>query len=150
MKKIIALIALAAALLAGVPVGQPFPATTLEDPFGASHTVNTADGMILISFERAVSEEVNAFLKAQPKGFLRAHNATYIADISAMPKIISKLFALPKMRDYNYTLLLNYDEAFKKRLDRKEGKLTLYRLKDGNVVALEFIGADRLAEQFAD
>jgi len=147
MKTFFALIALAASLFAGPSVGQPFPPTTLEDQFGKTHTVG-AEGLILISFERDVSDRVNAFLKQQPKSFLTDNGTVYIADISAMPTIIAKLFALPKMRDYPYAVLLNRDEDFEKGFDKREGKLTVYRLQGGNVIAVEFIDTDELGKLF--
>src|SRR3546814_1459443 len=36
----------------------------------------------------------------------------YISDISSMPALIAKLFALPKMRKYSFRLLLNRDDDF--------------------------------------
>ncbi|MEJ2468024.1 MAG: hypothetical protein P8Y51_02950 [Campylobacterales bacterium] len=98
MKTLFALITLAASLFAGIPAGNAFPATTLEDQFEKRHSVSAEDRIVLVSFERDVSNAVNAFLQKQPKGFLKVHNAKYIADISAMPTIVSKLFALPKIR----------------------------------------------------
>ncbi|MEJ2501443.1 MAG: FAD/FMN-containing dehydrogenase, partial [Campylobacterales bacterium] len=139
MKTLFALITLAASLFAGIPAGNAFPATTLEDQFEKRHSVSAEDRIVLVSFERDVSNAVNAFLQKQPKGFLKVHNAKYIADISAMPTIVSKLFALPKMRDYHYPVLLNYDDGFEKRFDKKEGKLTVYRLQAGMVVSVEFV-----------
>jgi hypothetical protein len=149
MKQIFALMALAVSLFAGLSAGSSFPATTLDDQFEKRHTVSAEDRIVLISFERDVSNAVNAFLEKQPRGFLKVHNAKYIADISAMPTIISKLFALPKMRDYHYPVLLNYDEGFEKRFNKKEGKLTVYRLQAGMVVAVEFVDGGKIAEVFS-
>ena len=149
MRALFAVVALVFPLFAGVSVGQPFPPTTLEDQFGEPHTVG-ADRLVLISFERAVSDEANAFLKQQPKGFLTENGVVYIADISAMPAIISKLFALPKMRGYPYPILLNRDEEFEKGFDKKKEKLTVYRLQGGNVIAVDFIDADKLRELFTE
>jgi len=149
MKKIIALLTLTGALFAAVPVGQPFPATTLADQFDKPHTVSAEDQIVLISFERGVSDKVNAFLGKQPEGFLSEHRAKYIADISAMPTIISTLFALPKMRDYHYPVMLNRDEGFEKRYDKKEGLLTVYRLEGGKAVSVDFIETGALPALFS-
>ena len=149
MKTFFVLAALTASLFAGPAAGQPFPAFTLEDQFEKPHTVG-GQQLVLISFEREVSEKVNAFLGAQSKGFLQTHDAVYIADISAMPSLISKLFALPKMRDYGYPVLLNRNEDFAEKFDHQEGKLTVYRLKEGKIVSVEFIDADKASALFKD
>lgn len=149
MKSIFALTALAASLFAGLSVGEPFPATTLEDQFEKRHTVTAEERMVLISFERDVSDAVNAFMKRQPKGLFADHRAKYIADISTMPTIISTLFALPKMRGYHYPVMLNLDEGFEKRFDKEEGKLTVYRLKAGKVTSVDFVESSEIATVFA-
>jgi len=150
MKTLFALIALAASLFAGISARNHFPAVTLEDQFEKHHTVSAEDRIVLVSFERDVSGAVNAFLQKQPKGFLKVHNAKYIADISAMPTLVSRLFALPKMRDYRYPVMLNYDENFEKRFDKREGKLTVYRLQAGMVISVEFVNGGAIGRIFAD
>jgi NADPH-dependent ferric siderophore reductase len=148
MKKIFALMALAVSVFAGINAGHPFPSLTLEDQFKKSHTITPEEQMVLISFERSVSNSFTAFMDQQPKGFLAGRNTLFISDISAMPTLISKMFALPKMQKYNYTALLNYEDAFDKQFEKQEGKLTLYRLEGGKVASVEFITPDRLPELF--
>ena len=148
-KTLLSTLLLSLSLYAGPTAGQPFPATTLEDQFEKQHTVSKTDTIVMVSFERDVSSVVNDFLNAQKKGFLADNNAKYISDISAMPKIITKMFALPKMRDYNYPLMLNYEDDFEKGFDKQEGKLTVYRLNAGVVEAVEFIDPAKVNELFA-
>ena len=150
MKKLLIFLTVTGSLFAGLSVGQPFPKTPFQDQFEKRHTVPDEERIVIVSFEREVSDAVNAFLGKQPKDFLAKHRATYIADISAMPTIISTLFALPKMRDYRYPILLNRDEAFKKKYDNKEGKLTIYRLEDGKIVSVNFIDTETLPAFFAE
>lgn len=148
MKSLFILLTLTISLFASLSPGQPFPATMLEDQFEKNYSVTAEDRIVMISFERSVSSAANDFLSQQPKGFLADHHAKYITDISAMPAIISTLFALPKMCDYPYPVMLNDDEAFKKRFEKKEEKLTVYRLKDGKIVSVDFIDANRLETLF--
>ncbi len=135
-------------LYAGPEAGQPFPELTLNDQFDNPHTVTRQDKLILISFDRDVSNTVNAFLSKQPGAFLDDHHARYISDISAMPGIITRLFALPKMKDYNYQMMLATEDEFKTRFDHQEGKLTLYHLKDGTIESIEFIDPAKMADIF--
>ena len=148
MKALFASLMLAVSLMAGVNAGDPFPALTLPDQFEKEQTVSTEDRMVLISFERSVSGAFNDFMAEQPEGLLAAHHARYVADISAMPSLITKLFALPKMKKYRFPIMLNRDEAFAERFDRAEGKLTLYRLNGGKVTSVEFIAPEALGTLF--
>ena len=80
---------------------------------------------------------------------MEEHHAKYISDISGMPGIISRMFALPKMRDYNYVLMLNREDDFAEKFDQKEEKLTVYTLKEGVVKSVEFIDPTKVSDLFA-
>ncbi len=95
-------------------VGKAFPALTLQDQFGDEHSIKATDRLLLMSFERDVSKVVHEFLEQQDGGFLTQNHVRYISDISSMPGVITSMFALPKMRKYNYSLMLNRDDGFKK------------------------------------
>jgi len=129
-------------------VGEPFPLMTLEDQFGIEQSINNTDRLLLMSFERDVSAAVHAFLEQQSDGFLVANNTKYISDISAMPGMITSLFALPKMRKYNYSLMLNRDKGFEEIYDVREGKLTVYHLNAGVIESIEFIDAASVSQLF--
>mgnify|MGYP006924598548 CR=1 FL=1 len=49
-----------------------------------------------------------------------------------MPSVISYLFALPKMKKYNYNVLL-IEEDDDKRFSTQEEKLTVYKLENGEI-----------------
>ncbi len=132
-------------LHAELKTGQPFPAITLEDQFGHQHSISKTDRLVLISFDRDVSDAVHEYLNQQPKAFLRQNNTRYISDISAMPGIITRMFALPKMRDYNYSVMLNNDEDFKSRFNAREKKLTVYKLNAGMIQSIEFIDGNAVS-----
>ncbi|MHA7809802.1 MAG: hypothetical protein ACX933_08360 [Marinobacter adhaerens] len=135
-------------IYAGVAVGDPFPRLTLEDQFGNEHTVSVEDRLIIMAFDMDASDSLHDFLSQQEKDFLENNRTRYIADISGMPWLISKLFALPKMRDYNYAFMLNRDEDFKAEFESQEGRLTIYRLKQGVVESVELIDGSKPARLF--
>ncbi|PIE44257.1 MAG: hypothetical protein CSA50_01365 [Gammaproteobacteria bacterium] len=139
---------LSGTLHAGPGAGQPFPKLTLKDQFENPHSITKTDKLILISFDREVSDVVNEFLATQPKIFLDRHHARYISDISAMPGIVTKLFAIPKMKDYNYLLMLATEAEFKAQFDHQQGKLTVYHLEDGVIESIEFVEASKVAGLF--
>ncbi len=149
MKPLIALLMTALTLFAGVPAGQPFPETVLPDQFGTQQQVTASDRIVLISFEKGVSTAVNDYLQGKPKTFLTTHYAKFISDISPMPTLITKMFALPKMRDYGYPVLLIYDDAGK-AFEKKEGMLSVYRLESGTVVSVDFVAPSALATVFGE
>ncbi len=127
-----------AMLLAGVKAGDPFPRITLPDQFGKSLSVSRDDRFVLIAFEKDVAIGIADDLKARPKGYLKKHHIKYISDISSMPSFITSMFALPKMKQYPFSVMLIRDGSGK-GYEREKGKATLYRLKGGRVTAVDFI-----------
>jgi hypothetical protein len=119
----------------------------LNDQFDKPHTVNAATKTILVSFEKSTSADINEFLSTKESGFLEKNNTVFIADISGMPSIITSLFALPKMKKYNYNILLIYDEDDKRFL-RQEERTTVYTLEDGVIKSISYIQKEDLSTLF--
>jgi hypothetical protein len=72
-----------------------------------------------------------------PEDYLAKVGAVYIADISGMPRIISKLFALPKMRKRPYPLLLDRSGEATERIPDVDGQATLVYLAALRVARIE-------------
>lgn len=119
----------------------------LTDQFDKKHTVNSDVKTMIVSFEKGTSADLNDFLATKEKGFLEANNAVFIADISGMPSIITKIFALPKMKKYNYNILLITDEEDKRFLQQEE-KLTVYKLNNGIVTSVQYITKEDIPSLF--
>jgi hypothetical protein len=120
---------------------------SLVNQFDEKQTVTDEIEILLVSFEKGTGADVNEFLANQKSDFLKEHHAIFIANISGMPMVITKMFALPKMRKYQHNILLIYDEN-DTRFQSKEGKTTLYRLKNGIIHNIEFITKDDLSAVF--
>tara|TARA_B110000046_G_C12962180_1_gene385036 strand:+ start:717 stop:1124 length:408 start_codon:yes stop_codon:yes gene_type:complete len=119
----------------------------LNDQFDKPHTVNADTKTILVSFEKSTGEHVNEFLSTKESNFLEKNNAVFIADISGMPSIITSLFALPKMKKYNYNVLLIYDEEDKRFL-RQEERITVYTLEEGVIKSISYIQKEDIPTTF--
>jgi len=148
IKKLLALTMLTTALFANsFNVNSPIGSFEMTDQFDKKHTVNAAVKTIIVSFEKDTSANLNEFLEKQEAGFLEKNNAAFIADISGMPSIITKIFALPKMRNYNYNILLITDEEDKRFL-QKEEKLTVYKIENGVITSVEYAGKEDIPTLF--
>ncbi len=120
---------------------------SLLNQFDQKQTIDNNVTIILVSFEKEISRDVNDYLAQQEKDFLKNHNAVFVSNISKIPTIITKLFLLPQMRDYAHSILLMYDET-DNRFRKKEGKLTLYGLENGVLKSISFVTTDDLEEVF--
>ncbi|MDD2950784.1 MAG: hypothetical protein PHU29_08350 [Sulfuricurvum sp.] len=147
MKKIIVVLLLIAVSLWGAPYkeGQSVPPLELKDQFGTKHILKVMPHTLIMVFEKGTSSTVNDYLAAQDKGYLNAHNAAFVADISGMPSFITKAFAIPKMQKYPHIVLLIDDEEFGLKFPGKEEKITIMKFKGNTVESIDYVGtADEL------
>jgi hypothetical protein len=148
MKKILITLLLGLFGFAGeLSINSKLPSFSLSDQFDTKYTIDESTKIIIVSFEKDTGKEVNEFLDTKKANFLQKHHAVFIANISGMPMFITKMFALPKMRNYKHKILLIYDEN-DDRFTFKEGSSTLYKLEDGVIKKIEFIHKQDLEKVF--
>ena len=70
--------------------------------------------------------------------FLTKNQTVYVGDISGMPYLISRFFAIPKMQKYQFSILF-LDEENQKYFDKKEDMITVYTLENGKILSSSFI-----------
>lgn len=128
-------------------LNQNINSFSLADQFDKKHTVNSDIQTIIVSFEKGTGADINEFLNSKEPDFLQKNNAVFIANISGMPSIITKLFALPKMKKYKHPILLIYDEEDKRFL-YKEDKSTVYKVENGVITGVEYIEKEDLESLF--
>jgi len=127
------------AIAAELAPGETFPTLSLPDQHGHVNAVDDDTEIILFAADKPASDLLNAFLKAQADGFLPGQRAEYIADISDMPGLITRMIALPRMRERPYRILLVEDPAQTGFLPRRTGAVTIVRLNDRRVESVEFV-----------
>jgi len=120
---------------------------SLPTQFDEKQTVDSSIQTIIVSFEKDTGKDINQFLSSKDKDFLKNHHAVFIANIAKMPSIITKMFALPKMRDYKHNILLIYDENDKRFISQEE-KSTVYKLENGVIKSISFITKEDLEKIF--
>jgi hypothetical protein len=124
---------LSSAALALEP-GERLAPWTLLDQHDAPYTLNEQTRILLVARDMDGAKLVDAALQGTPKGYLDERQAVFLADISRMPGLIATLFALPKMRDYSYRILLDRDARIAPRYPAGEGEVLWLQLKDGKLV----------------
>ncbi len=139
MKKIILALLLVTSLFSNeIKKDEKLRVFALPDQFGVYHTVDRHTKMYIVSFEKDTGKDVNTFLASKPKDYLQKHDAVFIANISKMPAIITKYFAMPKLKKYKHRILLINNEK-DDRFRAKEEKITLYELENSVVKKIYFI-----------
>lgn len=148
IKKILIVITLSSVLFAkSYDVNNTIKSFTLTDQFDKVHQVDERIQTIIVSFEKGTGADINSFLSTKSPDFLEKHNTVFIANISGMPSFVTTMFALPKMRKYEHSILLIYDEEDTRFLQEEE-KSTVYKLKNGIVQRIYYITQKDLETEF--
>jgi hypothetical protein len=88
-------------------VSKPVVYWTLLDQFDEAYTLNDRLKILLVARSMEGAKKLHGALEGKPEGYLESRDAVFVADVSRMPQVISTLFAVPAMRDYNYRVLLD-------------------------------------------
>ena len=125
-----------AAQAAPLTEGSTLPALSLLDQHDKPAPISASTRWLVFAFEKPVSDMVTAVLAAEPAGVVDRLRLAYVADISGMPALVTRLFALPKLRELPFPIALVRDAAQVTQvadLPRVPGNATVLRLDNGRV-----------------
>jgi hypothetical protein len=126
-------------MLSGLLFGQePAPVQapwTLLDQFDQPYTRNDQLRILLVARSMDAAKLLDQALQGKPADYLEVREAVFVADVSRMPALISTLFAIPAMRDYNYRVLLDREPRVVTRYSGDADKLLWVEMKQGKVVS---------------
>ncbi|TFH23775.1 MAG: hypothetical protein E4H03_05350 [Myxococcales bacterium] len=121
-------------------VGERLERVVLEDQHGVERAVDASSDVILFTRDMDAGDIVKAALADTTAEQLDARHVVYVSDISAMPAMVARLLALPKMRKRPYPMLLDRDGDATARFPARAGLVTVLRVDDLEIVAVEYIG----------
>jgi NADPH-dependent ferric siderophore reductase len=122
--------------------GAKLPELRLSDQHGVEATVGADDEIVIFSRDMAAGKIVKAALAERGGATLAAVKGVYIADITAMPAVITSLFALPSMRKRDYRIVLDRDGKATADFPSKEGEVTVMKLDDGTIAQVDFVDSE--------
>jgi len=140
------LLSLMPLLASAAEVGERLAPFTLLDQHDQAYSLKEQTRVLLVARNMDGAKLVQAAVGEQPKGYLEARDAVFVADIQRMPALISKLFAIPAMRDYSYRVVLDRDGKVVARYPGAEDKVLWIQLEQGVVAGQkEYASAEALA-----
>jgi hypothetical protein len=110
----------------------------LPDQFDTKTALNLDTQWLIFSSDKDISDKVNKAFDDLKVTDINSLKGIYVADISKMPSIVSSMFAIPKMKKYNFKVVLDQDGAPTKALPREEKKATLIKLNKLEIVETKF------------
>lgn len=121
---------------APLAAGSDLPALSLNDQHDKPVPVGPATRWVVFTAEKPVSDMVSAVLAAEPAGVADRLRLVYVADISGMPALVTRVFALPKLRELPFPIALVRESAQVAQvadIPRTAGSATVLRLEGGRV-----------------
>lgn len=118
-------------------VGSSMPAFSLEDQHGKKVSVQPYTRLVIFAADKAASDLANEVLGNEKEGVLERLQAVYLADISGMPALVTRMFALPAMRALPFPIGLAREAGVLAELPRQKGAVSVIRLADGKVSGVD-------------
>ncbi len=139
MKKLLLILSLAVySIAAQLNTGEKIPTFSINDQFEKAQIIPSSTKTIIVAGNKDASDTIKDYLLSIEGDSLSKNNAVYIADISGMPSLITKFFALPKMKKYPFKILL-LDDTNKDKFLMQEDKITIYEVEDQLVKEVKYI-----------
>lgn len=133
------LMGLGLVMLVSVAQAQTLPAQNFENQHGETLALDgNVTWMIFAHHNKGAKMTKGAIDEAGIKDF-SAYQGLYVADISKMPALISRMFAMPAMRKYEFNLALDKDGDLTQSWPKQEEKVTLMKLNNLDVVDVQYV-----------
>jgi hypothetical protein len=140
---VLCVLGLATAALAGTAgVDTRLSPQTFEDQHGEAHSLDAAVRLVVFTRDMDAGDVVKAALADTPGEALAGKGIAYVADISGMPALVARLFALPAMRRRAYPMWLDRDGTKTAELPSEEGRVTVLRLDALEVRSVSFVAEE--------
>jgi len=118
-------------------VGDRLTGFTLENQHDEAGRVDASTKVVLFSRDMDGGKLIKEALEDVPQEELDDRGAVYVSDISGMPRLVARLFAVPSMRKRPYAMLLDREGEVTARLPDVEGEATLIFLSDLEIDRVE-------------
>lgn len=147
----ILLFAATPALAQPLSVGDHWPTLELTDQHDAPAAIGDDVQLILFSRDMTGAGIIKDVLADDGLATLTKAKAVVLSDISRMPSLITRLFALPAMRRRPYAMILDRDGQATAGVPSLESHVTVIRLDHATVLSISKVDTgDKLRAAIAE
>jgi hypothetical protein len=137
-------------MISGLLVGQSFadetlktgdslPVLSLNDQHDKPATIDPNVARIIFAADNTAASMMTALLDSKDANWLTQTHSVYLADIHKMPSFIAKMFALPKLREKPYTIILGREESDLAMFPRQKGCVAVTAVNDTKLSETQFL-----------
>ena len=118
---------------ATLAAGSDLPAIALTDQHDRKASLGPDVRIVVLTRDMAAGDTVKEGFAGMDQAALEMRGAVYVADISGMPSMIATMFAVPKMRDRSYRIVLDRDGTATRDFPYAEGRPTVLLVESGRI-----------------
>lgn len=126
------------AQVAPLQTGDGLPPLRLNDQHDKPFILAADTRQILFAADNAGASLATAEIDRHGGAWLTETKRAYLADIHKMPGLVSRLVALPKLREKPYAIALGREAADLAMLPRKKECVTVLPVQDGKLGEAQF------------
>jgi hypothetical protein len=120
-------------------MGMRMPVFTLDDQHEVQATIGKDTRIVVFARDMDAAEIAEEAFSENGARLLADAGAVFVSDIHRMPRIITRLFALPSMRKRPYRMLLDREGVTTADFPAQEEKVSLIRLDGLEIKGIEYI-----------
>ncbi|WFE68276.1 hypothetical protein P8S54_08625 [Thiomicrospira sp. R3] len=126
-------------LMLPVAFAQSIQAVTFEDQHGEVISLDSTVTWAIFSHHNKGAKMTKEAIDKVGITDFSAYQGVYIADISRMPAFVTRMFAMPAMRKYEFSLALDYEGNLTEALPKQDEKVTLLKLDNLTIIETQFV-----------
>jgi len=148
----LAALAVALPVAADLPAGKgpAFPHLLLKDQHGKPCQLPSDARWVLFVRSRAEDQWSDPVLKKLGAPGMAARHLVYLSDVSGMPALIARLFALPALRRRHYPVVLMHQAHQARGIPVQKGCASLTGLDSGRIVSSRMLCGPEVVRQALD
>jgi hypothetical protein len=130
-------------------VGKSLADLKLNDQNEKPETISPETKIVFFSFAKPTGHACNEFLEKKPANFLQEHHAIYIADVSAAPSLIKKMFILPDLKELKFPILLINNDKLSAEYSKgmNKDKIVVVTLDNEKIVNIQNLDDTKALEK---
>lgn len=128
--------------------GAAWPGLSLTDQHDRKVELNPSRlRYLLFAAERKPGDWAQTAIENGRKDLVASGQMALVLDVSRMPALVTRLFAMPSFRERTFPILVAREAEPVAILPRKEGAVTLLTLDTNKVAAIDYAGDEAALEQ---
>lgn len=119
-------------------VGDTIDPISLQDQHDITSSIDESTKLILFTTGMKGGKVIRKAIDDKEPDYLGKRNAIFLSNISGMPGLIAKAFALPSMRKHKYSIVLDKEGKVTEKFPSQSNSTTIVQLEKLKIKSISF------------